>query len=222
MKYLNLGGRKFPRHQKLMMIRIRGDGNCGFYCLLTFLYAVGILEFPTLQFVKKGVNPLTHVMHLRELLAVYSRVYEELFTESQYVIDNVRPCVSKEDVKAEYTQVIWDLYNDDMDYEFYDLLKLPPEKYDESGFMDCEFVGRVIAKFFQIKMVCATESQVTIYDGTDPKESLKITTIDINDFVKEKVGFETFMIAMDNKHYNLFLLEEYVRDAQKYKIRKQS
>ena len=161
-------------------------------------------------------------MHLRELLAVYSRVYEELFTESQYVIDNVRPCVSKEDVKAEYTQVIWDLYNEGMDYEFYDLLKLPPEKYDESGFMDCEFVGLVIAKFFQIKMVCATESQIKIYDGTDPKESLKITTISTNDFVKEKVDYDTFMIATDDKHYNLFLVEEYVRDAQKYKIRKQS
>ena len=46
--------------------------------------------------------------------------------------------------------------------------------------------------------------------------------METKDFVKEKVGYDTFMIATDNKHYNLFLVEEHLRDAQQYKIRKQS
>ena len=77
----------------------------------------------------------------------------------------------------------------------------------------------VVAKFFRIKFMCATQSQIRIYDGTDPNVLLRISVIESNRFTEQKVDYKTMFMACNETHCNLMFLQNHVREPQQYKIR---
>ena len=215
--FYNLSGKKFPRNHKLMMVRILGDGNCGFYCVLTFLYAVGILEEPSSTIAEE--EHFIYVIQLRKLLALYARVYEEEFTTRQDVLDSFFPGGSFEELKEMYSENAFNIYNANYEYDEYDLRGLSEEQWDRGPFFDATLTGMVVAKFFRIKFMCATRSQIRIYDGTDPNVPLGISVIESNTFTHQKVDYKMLFMACNETHCNIMFLQNHVREAQQYKIR---